>query len=129
MAADTSVSLSQWQSGCQGVIFQYPLGSAQMSYLTHITDALSMGTTGELCGFNHPLWSLSVLGCARTRPDYDVSSQDGFYSSSVKVVKNLALYVCFWKVFVISSKIVFDVFVPISDCRFDEIDVGLRNNI
>lgn len=73
MAADTSVSLSRWQSGCQGVIVQYPLGPAQMSYLTHITDALSMGTTDDLFDFNHPLWSLSVLGCARTRPDYDVS--------------------------------------------------------
>lgn len=76
-----------------------------MSYLTHITDALSLGTTDDLCGFNHPLWSLSVLGCARAMPDYDVSSQDGYYSSSVKVVQNLTLYVYFWKVFVIGNKI------------------------
>lgn len=40
----TSVSLARWQQGEQdeavvGIVFYYPLGSAQVPHLTDITDA------------------------------------------------------------------------------------------
>lgn len=41
-------------------------------------------------GFDHLLQSPSVLSCAHPMPICNVSSQDSFYCSSVKVDKNLA---------------------------------------
>ncbi len=60
------------------------------SNFTDVTNALWMGTNDGLV-LNHLLQSVFVLGCARTMSDCDVSSQDAFYSSSVKVDQRLDL--------------------------------------
>ena len=62
-------------------VFSYPLGSAQKSHFTDVTDAvdiLYMGISDALGGFNHPLQSLPVLGRVWTTPVCDVSSRDAF---------------------------------------------------
>ena len=41
-----------------GVIFKYPLGSAQISHLTDVTDVLEMGPDDVLGSFIRPLQSL-----------------------------------------------------------------------
>ena len=61
----------------------------QTSHFTGVTDALWMGTSDSVGGFNHLWCSLPVLGCARTMPAYDVSNQGVFYCSSVKLAEIL----------------------------------------
>ena len=49
-----------------------------------------MGTNDVLGGFKPPPQSPSVLGCEHPMPVFNVSSQEAFYCSSVKVSKILA---------------------------------------